>query len=55
MLRDVLPSTPGIYASVNLANQHFYVGSAVNLRRWKMDHFKTLKAGTHRNAHLQHA
>lgn len=54
-LKDVIPSTPGIYAIVNTNSGHFYVGSAANLFRRRKDHFKGLKAGTHRNAHLQHA
>ena len=32
MVNDDIPPTPGIYAIVNLVNQHFYVGSAKNLR-----------------------
>lgn len=49
------PATPGIYAIINRVNRHVYVGSTVNVAQRKQDHFKTLKAGTHSNAHLQHA
>jgi group I intron endonuclease len=55
MLRDVLPSTPGIYAIVNLANQHFYVGSAKNLLARERHHSRDLAKGKHKNAHLQRA
>lgn len=48
-------SKSGIYRIVNLANDKFYIGSAVNLeRRWYM-HRNRLNAGKHRNAHLQAA
>ena len=49
------PFTSGIYTIVNLVNQHMYIGSAVNLRRRKNEHFKDLEAGKHNNAHLQSA
>lgn len=48
-------SQSGIYRIVNLVNDKFYIGSAVNLeRRWYM-HRNRLIAGKHRNAHLQAA
>lgn len=50
-----IPKSPGIYAIINLQNKHFYVGSAVKLIRRKWSHFKDLKAGNHKNGHLQHA
>jgi group I intron endonuclease len=50
-----IPSTPGIYKIVNLTNQHFYVGSATRLNHRKHNHFRDLKAGKHKNAHLQRA
>lgn len=51
----VVPSTPGIYAIVNLVNQHFYVGSAVNLKKRNHHHLRDLVTGKHKNAHLQRA
>lgn len=50
-----IPNTAGIYKIVNITSQHFYVGSAVNLLRRKTDHFRHLKAQTHKNDHLQRA
>jgi group I intron endonuclease len=55
MKRSDIPSTPGIYAIVNLVNQHMYVGSAVNLLRRMNEHFKDLEASKHNNPHLQSA
>ena len=52
---SVIPSTPGIYAIVNLVNQHFYVGSAKSLSDRKHHHFRDLKSGKHKNSHLQRA
>lgn len=43
----------GIYEIVNLVNGKRYVGSAVDLRRRKTDHFKNLRGGRHCNRHLQ--
>jgi group I intron endonuclease len=45
----------GIYIIKNSANGKFYIGSAVDVRdRWRC-HKKNLRAGNHRNAHLQRA
>lgn len=33
--RQHIPKSPGIYAIINKRNQHFYIGSAVNLARRK--------------------
>jgi len=38
---------------VNLITRRVYIGSALRLGRRKVDHFKTLRAGTHHNSHLQ--
>lgn len=54
-LKDVIPSTPGIYAIFNLANEGFYVGSAKNLLKRKQHHFRDLATGKHKNPHLQRA
>lgn len=45
----------GIYKIVNTTNQHFYVGSAVNLQRRKARHFRELRTRRHNNRHLQNA
>lgn len=50
-----LPKTPGIYAIINVANHHCYVGSSVDLRKRFQYHFGDLLRGVHVNAHLQHA
>lgn len=50
-----IPKSPGIYAIINRQKNHFYIGSAKNLRQRKNDHFKALKAGKHSNPHLQSA
>lgn len=45
----------GIYQIRNIVNGKVYIGSAVNIeRRWGM-HKNRLKAGQHRNIHLQRA
>jgi group I intron endonuclease len=43
----------GIYKIINLTNNKFYVGSAVNLGRRKTTHWRELRNGTHHNKHLQ--
>src|SRR2546429_9061448 len=55
MRKSDIPSTPGIYAIVNLVNQHFYVGSAKNLSDRRRQHLRMLEAGKHGNPHLQYA
>jgi group I intron endonuclease len=45
----------GIYKIINVVNNKFYVGSAVDLRRRKTRHFSELRTGKHNNAHLQAA
>jgi group I intron endonuclease len=45
----------GIYKIINVVNNKFYVGSAVDLRRRKTRHFCELRTGKHKNAHLQAA
>lgn len=45
----------GIYRIENLANRNVYIGSAVNVKRRWGEHTKTLRAGRHRNHHLQNA
>ena len=45
----------GIYKIINITNNKFYVGSAVDLKRRKSRHFSELRNGKHNNKHLQAA
>jgi group I intron endonuclease len=45
----------GIYQIVNIQNDHFYIGSSVNLHRRKTRHFSELRTNKHNNKHLQAA
>ena len=45
----------GIYKIINVVNNKFYVGSAVDLKRRKTRHFSELRKGKHNNRHLQAA
>lgn len=45
----------GIYKIINIVNNKFYVGSAVDLKRRKTRHFSELRTGKHNNRHLQAA
>ena len=45
----------GIYKIINIINNKFYVGSAVDLKRRKTRHFSELRKGKHNNRHLQAA
>jgi group I intron endonuclease len=45
----------GIYKIINILNNKFYVGSAVDLKRRKTRHFSELRKGNHKNGHLQAA
>lgn len=45
----------GIYKIINITNNKFYVGSAVDLKRRKARHFSELRNGKHNNKHLQAA
>lgn len=42
----------GIYKIINVVNDKFYIGSAVNLRKRKARHFSELRTGKHKNRHL---
>lgn len=55
MYRTTLPNTPGIYVIINVVNHHCYVGSTTRLQHRRQDHFRELKKGKHKNAHLQSA
>ena len=48
-----MESQSGIYKITNLINNKMYVGSAVNLKKRKSEHFHTLRNGSHHNYHLQ--
>lgn len=45
----------GIYKIINIVNNKFYVGSAVDLKRRKTRHFSELRSNKHNNRHLQAA
>ena len=45
----------GIYKIINVINNKFYVGSAVDLKRRKTRHYSELRTGKHKNRHLQSA
>ena len=45
----------GVYKIINVVNNKFYVGSAVDLKRRKTRHFSELRTGKHNNRYLQAA
>lgn len=45
----------GIYKIINVVNNKFYVGSAVNFSRRKTRHFSELRTNKHNNSKLQNA
>lgn len=45
----------GIYQILNLVNGHRYIGSAMNLKRRKIEHWKSLRRNAHHNGYLQNA
>lgn len=45
----------GIYKIINVVNNKFYVGSAVNFSRRKTRHFSELRTNRHNNSKLQNA
>lgn len=45
----------GIYKIINVVNNKFYVGSAVNLSRRRARHFSELRSGRHSNGRLQNS
>ena len=44
-----------IYRILNVANDHFYIGSTINVRRRRWEHWDALKKGTHHCTALQSA
>ena len=49
------PDLCGVYKIVNTKTGKFYVGSSYDCRRRFRDHMRILRAGKHRNPHLQFA
>jgi group I intron endonuclease len=45
----------GIYVIRNLVNGKVYVGSSVNIKHRRENHFSSLRRGSHINKHLQRA
>lgn len=50
-----MPDQSGIYAVAHIETGREYVGQAVNLRRRWLTHQRQLRAGSHKNPHLQAA
>ena len=50
-----MDNNTGIYRIVCNINNRVYVGSAVNLRKRKREHFSALRSNRHFNKHLQNA
>src|SRR5229473_6154293 len=50
-----IPTTSGIYKITCTANKRIYIGSAVNLRKRKNEHWNAFKRNQHHNRHLQRA
>ncbi len=50
-----IPATSGIYKITCTTNNRCYIGSAINLRQRRNDHFSALRRKNHRNRHLQRA
>ncbi len=44
-----------IYRILNVANDHFYLGSSINVRRRRWEHWDSLRKGTHHCEALQTA
>jgi len=53
--RTSLPEESGVYLILNTVNQHFYIGSTVNLRRRWSQHTWFLDNNRHHNPHFQNA
>src|SRR6266581_8275853 len=50
-----IPACPGIYKITCTVNNKIYIGSAVNLRRRRKEHFSDLRCNKHVNPYMQHA
>jgi group I intron endonuclease len=52
-IKTALSKSPGIYIILSATNSNGYIGSTINLKSRKYDHFKNLRKGKHGNSHLQ--
>lgn len=52
---ESVPNASGIYRITCITTGKFYIGSAVNLRLRRKEHFGTLQRNTHKNPKLQRA
>src|SRR5258707_13712753 len=52
---NAIPTASGIYKITCTANKRIYIGSAVNLRQRRSEHFSGLQHSTHHNPILQNA
>jgi len=50
-----IPTEPGIYKITCTVNGKIYLGSSINLRKRKSEHFRYLQHNKHHNSHLQRA
>ncbi len=50
-----IPNASGIYKIICTANKRIYIGSTVNLRQRKNEHWSDFKRNQHPNRHLQRA
>jgi group I intron endonuclease len=55
MQEDDVPKASGIYKITCTANKKIYIGSALNLRARKSNHFSALRRNKHGNPYLQRA
>ena len=54
-ISEGMPDTSGIYKITCTANKRIYIGSAMNLRTRKNNHWHTLRQNKHKNPSLQNA
>lgn len=54
-MSDDIPTTSGVYKITCTANEKIYIGSAVNLRNRRRQHFNELRQNKHSNPKLQRA
>lgn len=54
-LPNINNSKSGIYIIINTMSNKFYVGSAVNLSRRRINHVNELRRNIHKNSHLQNS
>lgn len=51
----MIETNSGIYAIINILNEKYYVGSAVNIKQRWYNHCTELKSNRHGNSYLQNA